>query len=164
VGEAPYHREPMTRRVFTSVAAVVFSAGLCCFAQRPMAISVRVTDVSGALLNGARVVFRANAYNSVITDVTATAGKAIGEYSTLLKPGVYDLFVSSPCVMPFATQIKVAENSSQILSVQLKPQFDALSAEMSGCPGPDDFSRPIDFDMHEPPLPDLIPSPASGER
>jgi hypothetical protein len=141
---------------------MVFSVALSCFAQQPLAMSVRVTDVSGAMLSGAHVVFRANATNSVVTDVNATAGKAIGEYSTLLKPGVYDLFVSAPCVMPFVTQIKVAEDSSEILSVQLKPQFDALSTEMSGCPGPDDFGAAIDFDMQFPQLPDHIPYATSA--
>jgi hypothetical protein len=153
----------MRRRVLALPAALVFSAAVGCFAQQLSIISVRLTDVTGASLSGAHVLLRANIPKVVVTDVTATAGEGVGEYSAALKPGIYDVFVSAPCVVPFVTQIEVSEGKPEILPVQMKPQYDLNSASMSDCPTPDDFGTPIDFDIYEPPLPDRIPYPTSGD-
>jgi hypothetical protein len=80
-----------------------------------------VTDVSGATLSGAHMLLRANAPNLPVSDVTAAAGEHAGDYSAALKPGIYDVFVSAPCAVPFVTQIEVTEGRPYILRVQMKP-------------------------------------------
>ena len=132
-------------------------AAVSCGAQQASRIGLRLTDASGAQLAGAHVLLRANQAKAVTGDVTAVAGENAGEYFANLQPGVYDVFVSAPCEVPFVTQIKVADGKPQMLRVQLDPQVDAESAYISGCPTPDDFTTQIEFNTYEPPLPDHVP-------
>jgi hypothetical protein len=152
----------MMKRTLVSGAALVLVA-LSCFAQKSSEIRVRVTDLSGATLSSAHVLIRANAPNTRVTDVAAKEIQKPGEYSVKVKPGAYDIFVSAPCAEPFVTQVEVADTRPEVLRVQMKPQYDVRAASRSGCPTPDDFSTPIDFNMYSPQLPDHVPPPPSGD-
>jgi hypothetical protein len=108
------------------------------------------------------VLLRANAAKVVVTDVAAAPDQVAGEFSAALEPGIYDIFVSAPCVVPFVAQLKVGQGEVEMLPVQLKSQFDADLNYRSGCPGPDDFSLPL-IDTALPPLPDHIPLISSSD-
>jgi hypothetical protein len=147
----------MMNRRLASPAILALALVTGCFAQTPSELRLRVTDGSGAYLSGAHVVIRANARKVNVSDLLARATEDAGEYSAELVPGIYDVFVSAPCVMPFVTQVEAATGKREILPVQMKPQYDVHIAYLSGCPGRDDFRTPIDFDLYTPELPDHIP-------
>lgn len=86
--------------------AVVLSIG--CAAENKASLTVLLTDDSGAGIVNAHVIVRNNSRLSAGTDITATPGRQEEQYSTKLAPGVYDVLISAPCLVPFAMQVRLA--------------------------------------------------------
>jgi hypothetical protein len=139
---------------------LVFTFGVGRFAQQKAAVSVRVTDVTGAGISNAHVLVRANQRTTGTQDLIAATGASEGEYTINLQPGIYDVLVSAPCLIPLAAQMKLVPGETKIFPVQMKLQRQVQSEYVSdGCPAPDVFGTPL-VDSDPPKLPDRIASPA----
>ncbi len=119
-----------------AISHIIFAAALILFAMIPAsAQSVRgslagtVTDSSGALIPGAKVVATNHATGLAVTTVSTSAG----EYRFPQLPiGVYDLTVSSPGFSEGVyTGITVTVNSVIAQNVQLKPGATTQSVTVS---------------------------------
>lgn len=148
------------RKAVLRNAILIVGLGVACSAQGKAALKVRVTDASGAPISNAHVLLRANQRATASEDLIATSMLSDGEYSIRLQPGVYDVFISAPCAVPFASPLKVAAGENKTFPVQMKLQGQIQPEYISyGCPTPDDFTTPIDFNLYSPQLPDHIPLP-----
>lgn len=147
----------LMRKSIVRNAMLIVGLGFICSAQQKAVLNVHLTDASGASISNAHVLLRAN-QRATSEDLIAASTGSDGGYSIQLQPGIYDVFISAPCLIPFASPLKVTAGENETLPVQMKLQGEMEPAYISdGCPTPDDFSTPIDFNLYSPPLPDYIP-------
>jgi hypothetical protein len=102
----------------TAAIAIALSVG--CSAQDKIAVIIRVTDPSGAPLAGANVWLRANTTASRPALIAPTTKQPAGDFTTSLRPGTYDIFVSAACLVPMATQVKVSNTGRQAVDIKMK--------------------------------------------
>jgi hypothetical protein len=140
----------------TAVLAIALSVG--CSAQDKIAVVIRVTDPSGAPLAGANVWLRANTTAPRPPLIASTTKQPAGDFTTRLRPGTYDIFVSAACLVPMApqVQVKVANTGRQAVDIKMK-HSDPLT---EGCSWPDHFGASIPTDSSPSKLPEQIPNPA----
>ena len=117
--------------------ATLLVASMGAVAQKA-SIAGRITDSSGAAIGNARVLVHWDPAGSTVglkdnvgvrTDVSVKTD-ANGDYSIIVPPGFYDVFVSSSAFTPVAAKVRVKDRQSSRFDTRLK--IDSLVSKELG--------------------------------
>ena len=161
-----------TNYIASGLLLLVFSA--CGLAETPTGLRGTVTDPSGAVIPGARIMIRyhdlCRDQNESIPDRSVTANQA-GEFAVNLQSGIYDVVVMANAFEPIAETVRILPGEQLVFTRRLgissyanlrcdgKVQSSPIVPATSGVPDqtPDEFPSegPVQATTSE--VPDQIP-------
>lgn len=119
--------------VTVSILAIALQAS----AEDKASLMLRLHDESGAPIANARVSLIGNSKGWAGKGIAAPPDSKPGQYSSTVLPGVYDVFVSAPCFVPIALQVRLSAGAQTALSELMKLQEQTQGDYVSdGCPAP----------------------------
>ncbi len=127
-----------TNRIVSCLLLLAFSG--CVLAQTPTGLRGTVTDPSGAVIPGAKVIIRyhdlCRDQNESIPDRSVTANEA-GQFVVNLQSGFYDVIVMADAFDPIAETVRIVPGEQLVFSRRLKiSSYGNLRCDRMAQPSP----------------------------